>query len=164
MVELTLIPPLMVRSFCWVVGGQRPITSERQWSSCTSQLFLLAPFSLISHIIPIPSLPTSCLITCKSGLSPSFALLALIEQSYSARCRISCWVGCWETENELDAPFGHGEVGSMEQDICSAIIEVCIQLWEENGRQLHRRDCGPGVEGPRRCSSTEIRRRLWGSK
>lgn len=23
---------------------------------------------------------------------------------------------------------------------------------------------GPGVEGPGRCSSTEIRRRLWGSK
>lgn len=31
------------------VDGQRPITSEREWCSCTSQLFLLAPFSLFSH-------------------------------------------------------------------------------------------------------------------
>lgn len=37
-------------------GGQRPITSERRWFSCTSQ-FLLALFSLSSHTTSIPLLP-----------------------------------------------------------------------------------------------------------
>lgn len=51
--------------------------------------------------------------------------------------------------------------GPWNQTFAVALLR-CIQLWEENGRQL-RRIIGPAVEGPGRHSGIEIRRRLWSS-
>lgn len=77
------------------MGGKRPVSFERRWSSYTSQVSSLA-FLLLLHFyidvssaLSLPSLQTLPLVTCKSDSCTGFALSPLVEQT-CASCRIKC--------------------------------------------------------------------------
>lgn len=89
-----------------------------------------------------------CLITYKSGPSPSFALSVLTEQTCCARSRIRCWAGCWETKDECLHPSAtENWVQWIQPCAVSAVIEVRTQLWEDMGDSFTEEIAGPGTEG-----------------